>query len=562
MIILDRNSYDLLSYVIKLDKPETVMAISRVLGQSRRKVYYHLDKINEALPAKVPKIISYPRVGILLSDSQKEACRDLLADLDDYSYVMSVAERMLLSVLYIAISDKRVTIEKLMKLNDVSRNTILNDLNDIRQSLDEEPLNITLQVTKSRGYYLECHPLTKIQFLNKLLHDTYRNHTTNFVLLIRSKLAQFADTSLYFSEALLDFLTQQLQSSQKILGKKINPKDIQLMAETLPYHLLGYRNLHLSETEKMDLRREFYLIRQRKEFELAQDIVAKLEKKFTLVLDDIETSLMTVLLLSYRKDKDSHLESHDYDEMRKTIKTFVSYLETTYQIRFKHRQSLLNQLLTHCKALIFRKTFGILANNPLTEQIKEKYAAIFNMMKSSVGILEEAWYIKMNDDDIAYLAVHIGGELRHNEGKPTAPAKLVLVSDDGIGMQKLLIQQCQKYLPHSNIEAVLTTEQFLSVRDILDANLILSTNDHLETDFPALFVHSILTDDDIIKLIRFAKQHSQSGHDDFTQKLEHFIHQYVKDEKDCYVLKNKIERLINEELLYDRELGVDDGAAG
>ena len=527
MIILDRNSYDLLSYVIKLDKPETVMAISRVLGQSRRKVYYHLDKINEALPAKVPKIISYPRVGILLSDCQKEACRDLLADLDDYSYVMSVAERMLLSVLYIAISDKRVTIEKLMKLNDVSRNTILNDLNDIRQSLDEEPLNITLQVTKSRGYYLECHPLTKIQFLNKLLHDTYRNHTTNFVLLIRSKLAQFADTSLYFSEALLDFLTQQLQSSQKILGKKINPKDIQLMAETLPYHLLGYRNLHLSETEKIDLRREFYLIRQRKEFELAQDIVAKLEKKFTLVLDDIETSLMTVLLLSYRKDKDSHLESHDYDEMRKTIKTFVSYLETTYQIRFKHRQSLLNQLLTHCKALIFRKTFGILANNPLTEQIKEKYAAIFNMMKSSVGILEEAWYIKMNDD--------------------------------GIGMQKLLIQQCQKYLPHSNIEAVLTTEQFLSVRDILDANLILSTNDHLETDLPTLFVHSILTDDDIIKLIRFAKQHSQSGHDDFTQKLEHFIHQYVKDEKDCYILKNKIERLINEELLYDRELGVDDG---
>ena len=113
MIILDRNSYDLLSYLIKLEEPETVMSISKVLNQSRRKVYYHLDKINEALPSEIPKIISYPRIGILLSSQQKAACRTLLADLDDYSYVMSIQERMLLSITYIAIAKDRVTIEKL-----------------------------------------------------------------------------------------------------------------------------------------------------------------------------------------------------------------------------------------------------------------------------------------------------------------------------------------------------------------------------------------------------------------------------------------------------------------
>lgn len=67
MIILDKKSYALLSYLIKLDEPETVMTISKKLKQSRRKIYYHLEKINDALPTDVEQIISYSRVGIVLN---------------------------------------------------------------------------------------------------------------------------------------------------------------------------------------------------------------------------------------------------------------------------------------------------------------------------------------------------------------------------------------------------------------------------------------------------------------------------------------------------------------
>ena len=147
MILLDKKSYRLLSYLVELQEPETVMAISKKLNQSRRKIYYHLENINEALPADVEKIISYPRVGILLSAQQKAVCQELLDELDDYSYVMSIEERLQLSLTYIAISKERVTIEKLMNLHDVSRNTILNDLNDIRSKLAAEEYDIHLRVS-------------------------------------------------------------------------------------------------------------------------------------------------------------------------------------------------------------------------------------------------------------------------------------------------------------------------------------------------------------------------------------------------------------------------------
>lgn len=553
MIILDRNSYDLLSYLIKLEEPETVMSISKVLNQSRRKVYYHLDKINEALPSEIPKIISYPRIGILLSSQQKAACRTLLADLDDYSYVMSIQERMLLNITYIAIAKDRVTIEKLMQINAVSRNTILNDLNELRQRLSFEPYSIKLQATKSKGYYLDCHPLSKIQYLNKLLHTIYTDSNPNFIAMMRDKLRDFADLSSYFSDDISSFIRGELQVSQALLGKKINSQDIRFMVATLPYQLLSYQNLGLSEREQRDLLSEFSPIKERKEYEIARHLNENLKREFHLELDEIETSLIAVLLLSYRKDRDMHLESHDYDDMRRVLSYFIDAFELDYHVCFKHKQLLLNQLLTHCKALLFRKAYGIVSNNPLTDQIKDKYADLFAMTKVCLSILENAWSIKMNDDDIAYITIHIGGELVHSETKPTPPAVLTLVCDEGIGVQKLFMQQCKQYLPHSKIEAVLTSEQFYSVADIMAVDLVISTNDSLDTQLPTLFVHSILRDDDAIKLIRFAKQRGQTGQDDFDKKLETYIRHYVKNDSDCYVLKTKIEGLINEELLYDNK---------
>ncbi|MCB4950785.1 transcription antiterminator [Streptococcus mutans] len=553
MIILDRNSYDLLSYLIKLEEPETVMSISKVLNQSRRKVYYHLDKINEALPPEIPKIISYPRIGILLSSQQKAACRTLLADLDDYSYVMSIQERMLLSITYIAIAKDRVTIEKLMQINAVSRNTILNDLNELRQRLSFEPYSIKLQAPKSKGYYLDCHPLSKIQYLNKLLHTIYTDSNPNFIAMMRDKLRDFADLSSYFSDDISSFIRGELQVSQALLGKKINSQDIRFMVATLPYQLLSYQNLGLSEREQRDLLSEFSPIKERKEYEIAKHLNENLKREFHIELDEIETSLIAVLLLSYRKDRDMHLESHDYDDMRRVLSYFIDAFELDYHVCFKHKQLLLNQLLTHCKALLFRKAYGIVSNNPLTDQIKVKYADLFAMTKVCLSILENAWSIKMNDDDIAYITIHIGGELVHSETKPTPPAVLTLVCDEGIGVQKLFMQQCKQYLPHSKIEAVLTSEQFYSIADIMAVDLVISTNDSLDTQLPTLFVHSILRDDDAIKLIRFAKQRGQTGQDDFDKKLETYIRHYVKNDSDCYVLKTKIEGLINEELLYDNK---------
>lgn len=548
VIILDKKSYDLLSYLIRLKEAETVMAISAALGQSRRKIYYHLDKINEALPSHVAQIVSYPRVGILLNSEQKAACQQLLNELTDYHYVMKGDERRSLSAIYIAVATERVTLDKLMMINDVSRNTILNDLAELREELSSYNNKIQLHATKAKGYYFDCHPMALIQYLYKVLAGVYQGGNSSFIELFDHKLSETQGLSAYFSKEVLDYFHEYLFLSQASLGKTINIQDSQFMLQILPFILLSYRNMQLHSETKTALKSDFNLIWKRKEYQIAKALASELYHNFKLHLDDIEVGMVAMLMLSFRKDQDHHVESQDYEQMRATIGDFIDQLELRYQLHFTHKKDLLRQLTRHCKALVYRKAYGIFSINPLTDHIKEKYEELFAMAQSCAVILEQAWQISLTDDDVAYLTIHLGGELRHSHAD-WDKTKLVIVSDDGIGIQKLLLKQCQRYLPNCQIEAVFTTEQYQSVFDLMSVDIVVSTTDALEALVPILIVNPILSDDDIIRLIRFSKQGRLSDSSRFSLELEKAIETIVKDDADRYALKTKIEKLIHHELL-------------
>ena len=550
MILLDQTSCDLLKYLIQLEEPETIMTISRATNQSRRKIYYHLEKINDALADVGEVISSRPRVGIVLTAHQKELCQALLEGVDFYSYVMSMTERMQLTVLYICIAKERVTIEKLMELTEVSRNTVLNDLNEIRNQLASEQYQVNLASTKAQGYFLKCHPLNKIQYVQSLLYHIFVEGSHSFVMILTEKIKEFIGEDLLLSDELQDFLNQRVQDVEQDLGKKINRHEIKFMLQVLPYLLLSCRNMALSEEEQEDLKREFTLIRKRIEYQAAKHLNNNLGVTFGLKLNDIEISLLTVLLLSYRKDRDIHATSQDFVQLKEAIDEFIWRFEVSSHFEIENKEDLLRNLLTHCKALLFRKTYGILSKNPLTRQIKEKYADLFAVTKSCSVILEEAWLISLTDDEVAYLALHMGGFLKHNRAEKQDAKRIYLVCDEGVAVQKLLLKQCLYHLPNENLSAVFTTEQFKSVEDILDVDLLITTNDGLETTLPTIQVQPILDYEDVLNITSFVKDQTLSTKGvRFSQELERLLSQYLKDSTRTQELKNKIQKLVNEELL-------------
>ncbi|HFI0701606.1 TPA: transcription antiterminator [Streptococcus suis] len=549
-MLLDKSSCALLRHLIGIQEPETIMAISKELQQSRRKIYYHLEKINASLPDDIEPLESLPRVGIRLSEGQKQACRELLDSIDSYSYIMNMDERIQLMMVYICITPERVTIEKLMELTEVSRNTVLNDLNEIRSQLTQEQYKMTLYVSKSQGYSLVCHPLNKIQYVHSLLYTIFSDANKGFLQVFEEKLSDLVGYQILFSDEMTRFWQKQVSRLEKKLGKKINRYEIEFMLKVLPFLLLSYRNMELDELEERAILKEFVPVRERIEYGVAQDLRDALFASFELELDDIEVSLIAILLLSYRKDSDLHIASQDFAELKRVVNRFIHYFEVHSSFELENQEELAGHLLAHCKALLFRKTYGILAKNPMVKQIQEKYSTLFAMTRVSGKLLEEAWGIELTDEDIAYLTIHLGGAIRRSGIRKVQSQTVYLICDEGVPVQRLLYKQCQHHLPDKKIGAIFTTEQFKSVEDLLEVDFLITTSDGLETDFPLVQVHPILDFDDVLNLTHFAKYRSLSDEKQgFAVELDKLLAGYLTDGKTVQELKGRLQKLISNELL-------------
>lgn len=549
-LLLDKKSYDLLAYLLALDSHQTVSLISEQLQQSRRKIYYHLEKINDSLPEGVAPIVSIPRLGILLNQAQKTACQDLLNQTDSYFYVMSAKERQMLVTLAIATSSKRMTIDRLIAICQVSRNTVLSDLNTLRDDLTKTGLGLKLSVSKSAGYHFEGHPLAFIQYSYGILLSLEQTASNTFSKLVFDQLKAINQEQVLASAEVSQFIGDYFADAEVRLGKALNQKEHHFLVTSLPFLLLAYRKFKYPDKFKALLRQELKQLHQRLEYGLVQELDKALQETFGIALTALEVDIITLLLLSFRKDRDTHLDSSDYDSLRESIATYLHYFQEQFDTHFANQEDLEKQLLMHCKSLLYRKQYGIPSYNPLTETIKDNYERLFTMVASTIYLLEGEWQVSLNDDEIAYIVIHIGGAIRRDQSG-SHQQKAVIVSDDGIAIQKFLLSRTQRFIPSLRVEAVFTTEQFQSVEDLLDVHFVISTHDSLETKWQVIFVNPLMTDNDLIRVLRAKQGNHRLEQERIQEKIRACIEQFAPNCKRIDELTRSLEQVIYQDVVSD-----------
>lgn len=98
---------------------------------------------------------------------------------------------------------------------------------------------------------------------------------------------------------------------------------------------------------------------------------------------------------------------------------------------------LLHRLASHVERLRVRSATSDVSHNPLTRSLKSTYPLLFDIAVSVGSALSESLAITIEDDEIAYLALHIGAQweqTRHRTQRPTA----VLVSPGYHQLHQLL----------------------------------------------------------------------------------------------------------------------------
>src|SRR5699024_9655864 len=114
-------------------------------------------------------------------------------------------------------------------------------------------------------------------------------------------------------------------------------------------------------------------------------------------------------------------------------------------IDFPVQNKMIHNLLLHLKSTYYRKKYGLQIQNVYKESIKKNYPEVFHITKQVIHHVESFINEKINENEIAYIAMHFGGWLRQ-EGVTLKEQKksMLIVCTNGLGTSQILESQLKE----------------------------------------------------------------------------------------------------------------------
>ena len=297
-----------------------------------------VNEINDfLLEAKMSPTKLNEKEKLILLEKDIMKIQDRLNHMDTYSYKMSREERQIYIIAELLMSQDYITMQNLAKKLNVSRNTILNDFETVKDYC--LAFNVNVLMKSSKGIKIECDQKDRNNLLMQIFHDLEDDYMEKsfFHQLIQRKLGMKIPLEM-IKEDLREYMEQQhmLVSDRVfsyvsiylfvILNRKINKKRRtveKLTGDTASDNLLNWfadkYEVRINKNDVKDFGRymkqhDFNISSEQKEIndvELYGIIVYFLQK----VGEDIECSLQsdTVLIESLLEHIRTLKNWEDYD---------------------------------------------------------------------------------------------------------------------------------------------------------------------------------------------------------------------------------------------------------
>lgn len=297
-----------------------------------------VNEINDfLLEAKMSPTKLNEKEKLILLEKDIMKIQDRLNHMDTYSYKMSREERQIYIIAELLMSQDYITMQNLAKKLNVSRNTILNDFETVKDYC--LAFNVNVLMKSSKGIKIECDQKDRNNLLMQIFHDLEDDYMEKsfFHQLIQRKLGMKIPLEM-IKEDLREYMEQQhmLVSDRVfsyvsiylfvILNRKINKKRRtveKLTGDTASDNLLNWfadkYEVSINKNDVKDFGRymkqhEFNISSEQKEIndvELYGIIVYFLQ----MVGEDIECSLQsdTVLIESLLEHIRTLKNWEDYD---------------------------------------------------------------------------------------------------------------------------------------------------------------------------------------------------------------------------------------------------------
>lgn len=467
MAKLEKSQKEFLMLLLENENPQSIQLIQDQLDISRRTVYYIVNKINDVFyDLRMEPINNKRGQGYYLTSNQKKVVDSILHS-DGTLQNLSPDERVHYLICWMMYPKANIHIENIMELFDISRNSVFNDLKDLKSEI--EKYDVSLYFDIKNGYMINGQVFSKRALLLYYLKILLKK--------IHYKSIEFLDVS-----EVETFYSRLQQISLKMHN------------EYDDYNLLAIACL-LNIVHCVDEKFDFSILELR-DLEKTEEL--HMIDKYFQDLNVHERLYLTIHLLGSKAGSVIRLDDSQRDiQLFELALHLVDLFERQTSCDISEKNELVNSLYMHFKLSMYYYQLSIQISNTLLEDVKENYGNLYQMIKNLCESMDDEFPFILTDSEISYITMHFGGHLKQVQGKFYALIRVLIVCPSGISTSTLLKREVEDLYANVTVIAATAAENIAQYKENID--FIVSTID-LDTDIPWIKVNAILTKDDKSKI--------------------------------------------------------------
>lgn len=496
MAKLEKSQKGFLMLLLENENPQSIQLIQDQLDISRRTVYYIVNKINDVFyDLRMEPINNKRGQGYYLTSNQKKVVDSILHS-DGTLQNLSPDERVHYLICWMMYPKANIHIENIMELFDISRNSVFNDLKDLKSEI--EKYDVSLYFDIKNGYMINGQVFSKRALLLYYLKILLKK--------IHYKSIEFLDVS-----EVETFYSRLQQISLKMHNEY---DDYNLLAIACLLNIVHYVD------EKFD-----FSILELRDLEKTEEL--HMIDKYFQDLNVHERLYLTIHLLGSKAGSVIRLDDSQRDiQLFELALHLVDLFERQTSCDISEKNELVNSLYMHFKLSMYYYQLSIQISNTLLEDVKENYGNLYQMIKNLCESMDDEFPFILTDSEISYITMHFGGHLKQVQGKFYALIRVLIVCPSGISTSTLLKREVEDLYANVTVIAATAAENIAQYKENID--FIVSTID-LDTDIPWIKVNAILTKDDKSKIASMMSLNMQTyklNKDNFSGLLS-IIQKYV-----------------------------------
>lgn len=467
MAKLEKSQKEFLMLLLENENPQSIQSIQDQLDISRRTVYYIVNKINDVFyDLRMEPINNKRGQGYYLTSDQKKVVDSILHS-DGTLQNLSPDERVHYLICWMMYPKANIHIENIMELFDISRNSVFNDLKNLKSEI--EKYDVSLYFDIKNGYMINGQVFSKRALLLYYLKILLKK--------IHYKSIEFLDVS-----EVETFYSRLQQISLKMHNEY---DDYNLLAIACLLNIVHYVD------EKFD-----FSILELRDLEKTEEL--HMIDKYFQDLNVHERLYLTIHLLGSKAGSVIRLDDSQRDiQLFELALHLVDLFERQTSCDISEKNELVNSLYMHFKLSMYYYQLSIQISNTLLEDVKENYGNLYQMIKNLCESMDDEFPFILTDSEISYITMHFGGHLKQVQGKFYALIRVLIVCPSGISTSTLLKREVEDLYANVTVIAATAAENIAQYKENID--FIVSTID-LDTDIPWIKVNAILTKDDKSKI--------------------------------------------------------------